>query len=64
VVTFFAFAILGLMPLLPFVVARGQGLEWQDSYVWISAILTGFFLFVLGFSKSMIVLTKWYWSGL
>lgn len=63
-VTFFAFAIFGLMPLLPFVVAKGQKLEWKDMYVWVSAILTVFFLFVLGFSKSMIVLSKWYWSGL
>jgi VIT1/CCC1 family predicted Fe2+/Mn2+ transporter len=63
-VTFFAFAIFGLMPLLPFIVAKGQRLEWNNTYVLVSAILTVFFLFILGFSKSLIVLSKWYWSGL
>jgi VIT1/CCC1 family predicted Fe2+/Mn2+ transporter len=63
-VTFFAFTIFGLMPLLPFIVAKGQKLEWKDIYVLVSAILTVFFLFILGFSKSLIVQSKWYWSGL
>jgi len=63
-VTFFAFGLFGLMPLLPFVVAKGQDLPWKNMYVWVAAILTAFFLFILGFSKSLIVLSKWYWSGL
>lgn len=64
VVTFFSFAIFGLMPLLPFVVAKGSKLPWQDTYVWVSGILTAVFLFILGFSKSLIVLSRWWYSGL
>jgi VIT1/CCC1 family predicted Fe2+/Mn2+ transporter len=64
VVTFFAFGIFGLMPLLPFVVAKGSKLPWSDTYVWVSAILTVIFLFILGFSKSLIVLSRWWYSGL
>lgn len=64
IVTFFAFAIFGLMPLLPFLVAKGQHMEMKVMFVWIAVIITVFFLFVLGFSKSLIVLSKWYWSGL
>lgn len=63
-VTFFSFGIFGLMPLLPFVVAKGSQLPWQDTYVWVSAILTVIFLFILGFSKSLIVLSRWWYSGL
>lgn len=62
VVTFFSFAIFGLMPLLPLIVARGAKLPWKDIYILISGILTFFFLLVLGFSKSIITMTKWYWS--
>ncbi len=65
-VTFFAFAIFGLMPLLPFIVTKASSgnVTIETKLVWISGILTAFFLFMLGFSKSMIVLSKWYLSGL
>lgn len=64
VVTFFSFGIFGLMPLLPLIVAKGAKLPWKDIYILVSGILTFVFLFVLGFSKSLVTMTKWYWSCL
>lgn len=39
-VTFFAFGIFGLMPLLPFIVAKAQQLPMDDKYVWIALLFS------------------------
>jgi VIT1/CCC1 family predicted Fe2+/Mn2+ transporter len=62
-VTFLSFAIFGLMPLLPFIIAKAAKIQYKSDYVIISSVLTVFFLFVLGFSKSLVVLSKWYLSS-
>lgn len=64
VVTFVSFCLFGFMPTLPYVIAKGANLEYKLMYAYIAGGLSAFFSFVLGFSKSLIVLSKWYWSGL
>lgn len=60
IVTFFSFAIFGLMPckliilkikVLPFIIGSAAGVK--DNLFFVSIALTGFFLFVLGVAKSM-----------
>lgn len=47
---------------MPFIVGAIAKL---DSYLFETSIaLTGFFLFILGVSKSMFSYERWYWSGL
>ena len=61
-VTFLSFSFFALMPLLPLIFAKSSQLPWHDSYIMVSGILTFVFLFILGFTKSLVTLTKWYWS--
>lgn len=72
IVTFFSFGLFGLMPcnlffiykiiVLPFIVGSIAGLS--ENLFETSIALTGFFLFILGVSKSMFSYQKWYWAGL
>ncbi|CAD8149149.1 unnamed protein product [Paramecium octaurelia] len=62
IVTFFSFGLFGLMPLLPFIVGSIAGMS--DNLFETSIALTGFFLFILGVSKSFFSYQKWYWAGL
>lgn len=64
IVTFVSFCLFGFMPMLPYVIAKGGNLGESINYVYIAGALAAFFSFILGFSKSLIVLSKWYWSGL
>ena len=63
-VTFFSFAIFGLTPLVPTIVAKAQGgMDVLDSGIVIATIITAaFFLGVLGFAKSCVGGMIWYIS--
>ena len=50
------------MPLLPMIVAKGAKLPWKDTYIIVSGVLTFVFLFILGFTRSIVTLKKWYLS--
>lgn len=62
VVTFFSFLIFGLMPLIPFLIASLNGLSLDKTYTIITNVISLFFLFILGFSKSFVTNAKWYFS--
>lgn len=62
-VTFFSFALFGLTPLIPTIVASAQSLDTLDSGVVIATICTAaFFLGVLGLAKSCVGGMIWYIS--
>ncbi|QEG20446.1 VIT family protein [Mariniblastus fucicola] len=61
--TFFAFFIVGLLPLIAFMF----GLVVPTESLWtysVSLVLTAFAFFFVGAAKSVFVEQKWYWSGL
>jgi VIT1/CCC1 family predicted Fe2+/Mn2+ transporter len=61
-VTFFSFAIFGFFPIIPFIIGKARDLT-VDTGIIIASILTGlFFLFVIGFGKSLVTAQKWYFS--
>lgn len=61
--TFFAFCIVGLLPLLAFIF--GFALPANSSLLFIaSTVMTGVAFFFVGAAKSLFVDQKWYWSGL
>ena len=62
-VTFFAFIVIGLIPLLPFVVQYVFGLTGMQPFV-VSTVLTAAAFFAVGAIKSRYVTSSWYWSGL
>jgi VIT1/CCC1 family predicted Fe2+/Mn2+ transporter len=62
-VTFFSFAIFGLTPILPSIVAKGLGNDTIEQPVIIATIVVSiFFLGVLGLAKSCVGGMKWYIS--
>lgn len=62
-VTFFSFALFGLTPLIPTIVAKAKDMDSLDSGVVIATIITAtFFLGVLGFAKSLVGGMAWYIS--
>mmetsp|Transcript_81273 Transcript_81273/g.122124 ORF Transcript_81273/g.122124 Transcript_81273/m.122124 type:complete len:121 (+) Transcript_81273:573-935(+) len=60
-ITFFSFILFGIIPLLPFIVAKLSGLE--DELFLTSTVLTAFALFMLGVMKTYFTSTRWYCSG-
>lgn len=62
-VTFFSFAIFGLTPIIPSIVAKGIGMTTIEDSIVIATIVTSiFFLGVLGLAKSCVGGMKWYIS--
>lgn len=64
VVTFFAFAIFGLLPLIPYIIGAGFNHDDQTQYTVIATIIGALELFSLGFAKAMLVGLNKYISGL
>jgi VIT1/CCC1 family predicted Fe2+/Mn2+ transporter len=61
--TFVAFIIIGLIPLLPFLVGLLPGAVVSSPYLW-SALMTAVAFFAVGAAKSHFVDQSWIWSGL
>jgi len=61
--TFVAFIVIGLIPLLPFLVRLVLGSDIASPYVW-STLMTGVAFFSVGAAKSDFVDQHWTWSGL
>ena len=61
--TFVAFILIGLIPLLSFVLQLVTPISLQSAYAW-SAALTAIAFFLVGAAKSVFVEQKWYASGL
>lgn len=64
IVTFFSFCIFGLMPLIPFIIAQVNDIKIGQEFILTAILVSVFFLFVLGFSKSFVTSAKWYYSSL
>jgi VIT1/CCC1 family predicted Fe2+/Mn2+ transporter len=63
IVTFFSFAIFGITPIIPSMVAKGIGMATiEDSIVIATILVSTFFLGVLGLAKSCVGGMKWYVS--
>lgn len=62
-VTFFSFCIFGLMPLIPFLVAKTNNIELDSRFTIAVLIIGVVFLFLLGFGKSFVTSAKWYVSA-
>lgn len=63
IVTFFSFAIFGVTPLIPSMVALALGMEKLETSIVIATIIvSAFFLGVLGLAKSCVGGMKWYIS--
>lgn len=60
-VTFISFVVFGVVPLLPFIVAKIAGVE-EGLFV-ASTVLTGFTLFFMGVIKVLFTMRPWYTSG-
>ncbi len=63
IVTFVAFIIVGVLPLLAFVIDYIAQPEHASPFFW-STCLTGLAFFAVGAVKSRFVSVRWYWSGL
>ena len=61
--TFFAFCIVGLLPLLPFIWAHVFP-TGETSIYFISTLVTAVAFFLVGAAKSLFVDQRWFWSGL
>ena len=61
IVTFVAFLVFGLIPLLPFIVSHLSGLEGGIFVA--STVLTGFTLFFMGVIKILFTMRTWWLSG-
>jgi VIT1/CCC1 family predicted Fe2+/Mn2+ transporter len=61
--TFFAFCIVGLLPLLVFIFGYFVPMD-QTGLYWISTAITGVAFFFVGAAKSFFVEQHWTWSGL
>ncbi len=61
--TFVAFCVVGLLPLLAFIIGLVIPVETNWLYG-VSAVMTGVAFFLVGAAKSYFVDQKWYWSGL
>lgn len=68
-VTFFSFALFGLVPLLPYLIAFIFQQDYDDkdvqNFLFVASIIMTFvFLFVLGVSKSKLTFQKWWKAGI
>jgi VIT1/CCC1 family predicted Fe2+/Mn2+ transporter len=63
VVTFLAFIVIGVLPLIPFVADYALPRERSNPFFW-STAFTGVAFFCVGAIKSRFVSDRWYWSGL
>ncbi len=61
--TFIAFLVIGLIPLLPFLVRLLGDSDLPAPYLW-STLMTGVAFFAVGAAKSRFVDQHWTWSGL
>lgn len=61
--TFVAFLVIGLIPLLPFIVRLTGDSDLPTPYLW-STLMTGIAFFAVGAAKSRFVDQHWIWSGL
>lgn len=52
------------MPLIPFFVAQANSQEIDGAFTGATIGIAIFFLFVLGFAKSFVTSSKWYFSAL
>lgn len=64
IVTFFSFALFGLMPLIPFIVVKAQSLEINIGVIMAAIGIAILFFIILGLLKSCVGNQKWYWSVL
>ena len=64
VVTFFAFAIFGLLPLIPYIIGAGFSHDYTHQYTVIATIIGAVELFSLGYAKAVLVGLNRYISGL
>lgn len=64
VVTFFAFAIFGLLPLIPYIIGTGFGHDNQTQYTYWAIAIGIFELFSLGYAKAVLVGLNRYISGM
>lgn len=62
-VTMVAFLVVGLIPLLPFVVELALPVLGNSTYL-VSSLLTAVAFFGVGAAKSKFVDQRWYWSGM
>ncbi|KAM3144160.1 hypothetical protein pb186bvf_003622 [Paramecium bursaria] len=62
IVTFFAFTLFGLMPILPYIV--GYAADLKENLFPVSIAMTGGFLFILGVSKAQFSYQSWIYSGM
>ena len=60
--TFFAFVLVGLLPLLAFIFDLFTPISSGWMFLF-STVMTGVAFFVVGMAKSLFVDQKWYWSG-
>lgn len=63
VVTFIAFLLIGIIPLLPFLLSLAASRTTESNYV-ASTILTGLAFFIVGAAKARFVDARWQWAGL
>ena len=62
-ITFASFSIFGFIPLVPLLFTNRIGIPQKNTVVVASAVITLGVLFILGFSKSFLVKSKWYISS-
>ena len=51
------------MPIIPFIIASANNLKVDNYIAGSSGLISLFFLFILGFSKSFVTAAKWYYSA-
>jgi VIT1/CCC1 family predicted Fe2+/Mn2+ transporter len=64
VVTFFAFAIFGLLPLIPYIIGTGFSHDDTHQYTVLATVIGAVELFSLGYAKAVLVGLNRYISGL
>lgn len=62
-VTFVAFVVVGIIPLLSFLLDYFSPLSIAEPFL-ISSVLTGSAFFAVGAAKALFVEQKWYWAGI
>ncbi len=64
VITFVSFLVLGLLPIIPYIVAKALGDHGHKPlYFWTSSAVGGVLLFLVGASKSKFGIARWEYSG-
>jgi vacuolar iron transporter family protein len=64
IITFFAFALFGLLPLIPYIIGSGIVHDETNQYTIISLIIGGIELFSLGFAKALLIGLNKFLNGL